>query len=107
MFANDANFGEKSVATGVWATMKAKTKSGMGVRTRTTRKKRKSRGRQSRQYRVLPGAKRGGFHPLLLPALSAIGALAGGVTGNTKAVNDAQWYKITLFVQITVQVVIF
>ena len=94
VFANDATFGEKAAATGVWTVMKAKTKLGMGVRRRigerrrrTTGRKRKSRGQRRR---VLPIAKRGGFLPLLLPALSAIGALAGGAAGITKAVNDAK-----------------
>ena len=94
VFANDATFGEKADATGVWTVMKAKTKLGMGVRRRrrgerrrTTGRKRKSRGQRRR---VLPIAKRGGFLPLLLPALSAIGALAGGAAGITKAVNDAK-----------------
>ena len=53
VFANDATFGEKADATGVWTVMKAKTKLGMGMGRRrrrgeggrkTTRQKRKSRG---------------------------------------------------------------
>ena len=97
VFANNATFGEKAAATGVLITMKAKTKLGMGTkrrrrttRRRTTRRKRKSRGQRFQQYRALPRAKRGGFLPLLLPALSAIGALAGGAAGITKAVNNAK-----------------
>ena len=95
VFANDATFGEKATATGVWATMKAKTKLGMGMR-RTKRKQRKS-GRKHpqrrRRHRNLRVAKRGGFLqflPFVLPALSAIGALAGGAAGITKAVNDSK-----------------
>ena len=89
VFANDATFSEKATATGVWATMKAKTKLGMGMR-RTKRKQRKS-GRKHpqrrRRHRNLRVAKRGGFLqflPFVLPALSAIGALAGGAAGITK-----------------------
>ena len=95
VFANDATFGEKATATGVWATMKAKTKLCMGMRN-TKRKQRKS-GRKhpqrQRRHRNLRVAKRGGFLqflPFVLPALSAIGALAGGAAGITKAVNDSK-----------------
>ena len=95
IFANDATFGEKAAATGVWATMKAKTKLGLGM-TRTKDKQRKSRRKhpeRRRRHRNLPVAKRGGFLqflPFVLPALSAIGALAGGAAGITKAVNDSK-----------------
>ncbi|KYQ47516.1 hypothetical protein ALC60_13457, partial [Trachymyrmex zeteki] len=55
--ARDSTFGERTAATAVWAAMKAKTKLGMGPKTR----KRKSK-------RILPIAKRGG-----LPYSSAAG----------------------------------
>ena len=94
VFANNETFGEKATAIGVWATMKAKIKLGMGMRTK--RKQRKS-GRKypqrRRRHRNLRVAKRGGFLPFLpfvLPALSAIEALAGGAAGITKAVKDAK-----------------
>ena len=97
VFANDATFGEKAAAIGVWATMKAKTKLSMGMR-RKKRKQRKSGKkhlplRRRRRHRNLRVAKRGGFLqflPYVLPALSAIGALAGGAAGMTKVVNDSK-----------------
>ena len=95
IFANDATFGEKAAATGVWATMKVKTKLGMCMR-RKKRKQRKS-GRKHpqlrRRHRNLRVAKRVGFLQFLLfvlSALSAIGALAGGAAGITKVVNDSK-----------------
>lgn len=47
-------------------------------------------GAKRRSTRMLPVAKRGGFLPLLLPALSAIGALSGGAAGIYKTINDAR-----------------
>lgn len=109
--AGDSTLGERAIATAVWAAMRAKTKLGMGTRGRRqvrnthVRSKKKKKGTKRRKgggknrttggikrrrMRVLPVAKRGGFIPLLLPALSAIGALTGGAAGVYKAVNDAK-----------------
>lgn len=84
--AKDAKVGEKLTAAVVWAAMKAKRKLGMGLKKRG--KKQKKNGK-----RTLPIAKRGGFLPLLLPALSAIGALTGGTAGVIKTINDAKAAK--------------
>ena len=78
--AKDSSFGERAAATAVWAAMKAKTKLGMGLKTRKTRKRKTAR-------RILPAAKRGGFLPIL-PVLGALGSLIGGAAGVAKAVND-------------------
>ncbi|KYQ59127.1 hypothetical protein ALC60_01855 [Trachymyrmex zeteki] len=58
--------------------MKAKTKFGMGLKTR----KRKSK-------RILPIAKRGVILPIL-PLLGVLGSLVGGAAGVAKAVNDSK-----------------
>ena len=79
--AKDSTLGERAAATAVWATMKAKTKLGMGMAKRKMKKKVKKR--------LLPVAKRGGILPLL-PLLGVIGSLAGGAAGVAKAVNDAK-----------------
>ena len=63
--------------------MKAKTKIGMGMKTKT----RKRTPKRASQKRILPVAKRGGILPLL-PLLGILGSLAGGVAGIAKAVND-------------------
>ena len=64
-------------ATAVWAAMKAKTKIGMGLKT----KKKKSK-------RILLTAKRGDVLPVLL-LLSVLGSLVGGVAGIAKTINDS------------------
>ncbi|KYN06981.1 hypothetical protein ALC62_02057 [Cyphomyrmex costatus] len=69
---------ERAAATAVWPAMKAKTKMGMGLKT----KKRKSK-------RILPIAKRGGILPVL-PLLGVLGSLVGGAAGVAKAVNDSR-----------------
>ena len=79
--AKDSTLGERAAATAIWATMKAKTKLGMGMVIRKMKKKVKKR--------LLPVAKRGGILPLL-PLLGVIGSLAGGAAGVAKAVNDAK-----------------
>lgn len=84
--AKDATFGEKATAAAVWAAMKTKTKLGMGLK----KKKSNDNSGKKKKKRALPIAKRGGFLPFLLPALSAIGALTGGAAGVAKAVNDAK-----------------
>lgn len=86
--SKDAKIGEKLAAAVVWTTMKAKTKLGMGLK--------KSRKQKKNYKRTLPIAKRGGFLPFLLPALSAIGALTGGTAGVIKTINDAKAAKKVL-----------
>lgn len=85
--SKDATIGEKLSAIIVWTAMKAKTKLGMGLREKRSQKKKKN------NKRILPIAKRGGFLPFLLPALSAIGALTGGTAGVIKTINDAKAAK--------------
>ncbi|KYQ57309.1 hypothetical protein ALC60_03729, partial [Trachymyrmex zeteki] len=75
--ARDSTLGERAAATAVWAAMKAKTKFGMGLKTR----KRKSK--------ILPIAKRGSVLPIL-PLLGVLGSLVGGAAGVAKAVNDSK-----------------
>ncbi|CAH1981675.1 unnamed protein product [Acanthoscelides obtectus] len=103
-FASDSSFGERMAALGVAGAMKAKKKMGFGLRKHRTqqRKKRlnkmgkglrkKSPKSQSskRRLRILPLPKTGGFLPLLLPILGALGALGGGAASIAKAVNDAK-----------------
>ena len=81
--ARDSTLGERGAATAIWATMKAKTKIGMGMKTKT----RKRTSKRASQKRILPVAKRGGILPLL-PLLGVLGSLAGGAAGIAKAVND-------------------
>lgn len=88
--SKDATVGEKLSSAVVWTIMKAKTKLGMGLRKRRQQKKKKN------GKRILPIAKRGGFLPFLLPALSAIGALTGGTAGVIKTINDAKAAKKVL-----------
>ncbi|KYN00152.1 hypothetical protein ALC62_09086 [Cyphomyrmex costatus] len=76
--ARDSSLTERAAATAVWAAMKAKTKMGMGLKT----KKRKSK-------RILPIAKRGGILPVL-PLLGVLGSLVDGAAGVAKAVNDSR-----------------
>ncbi|KYQ49755.1 hypothetical protein ALC60_11157 [Trachymyrmex zeteki] len=70
------DFGERAAATAVWAAMKAKTKIGMGSKTKKPTKK-----------RTLPIAKRGGIIPIL-PLLGVVGSLVSGAAGVAKAIND-------------------
>ncbi|KAJ8912228.1 hypothetical protein NQ315_009052 [Exocentrus adspersus] len=81
--SKDASLGEKSAAWAITNTMKAKRKLGMGLN-------KKPKGRKRRQKRIIPIPKQGGFLPLLLPILGALGALGGGAAGIAKAVNDAK-----------------
>src|SRR5436190_4946105 len=79
--ARDSTFGERAAATAVWTAMKAKTKFGMGLKTKKSIKRTKKR--------ILPIAKRGGIL-LFLPLLGVLGSLAGGAPGVAKAVNDSK-----------------
>lgn len=83
--ARDSTFGEKTAATAVWAAMKAKTKFGMGMKTKNSSTKKK----KPVKKRILPIAKRGGILPML-PLLGVLGSLAGGAAGIAKAVNDSK-----------------
>jgi len=71
--ARDLTLGERTAAAAVWAAMKAKTKIGMGLKTKKKKVK-----------RILPIAKRGGILPIL-PLLGILGSLAGGAA---RMVND-------------------
>ena len=77
--ARDSTLGERAAATAVWAAMKAKTKIGMGMKTK----------KKTTKKRILPVAKRGGVLPIL-PMLGALGSLIGGAAGVAKAVNDGK-----------------
>jgi len=73
----DSTLGERAAAAVVWAAMKAKTKIGMGWK---TKKKRKVK-------RILAIAKRDGILPIL-PLLGILDLLAGGAAGISKMVNE-------------------
>lgn len=81
--ARDSTLGERAAAAAVWAAMKAKTKIGMGLKT----KKKKKPLKRATNKRILPVAKRGGILPIL-PLLGVLGSLVGGAAGVAKAVND-------------------
>lgn len=72
LFAQDASLGEKATTATVWAAMRAKTKLGIGMKIKGNRK---AKGKVKKR-RTLLVAKRGGFLPPLLPALSAVGRVA-------------------------------
>jgi len=80
IIARNSTLRERAAAAAVWAAMKAKTKIGMGMKTKVTKKKTK---------RVLPTAKRGGILPIL-PMLGALGSLIGGAASVAKAVSDSK-----------------
>jgi len=84
IIARDSTLGERAAATAVWAAMKAKTKIGMGMKTKTTRTK-----KNMAKKRILPTAKRGGVLPIL-PMLGALGSLIGGAAGVAKTVSDSK-----------------
>jgi len=79
IIARNSTLGERAVAAAVWAAMKAKTKIGMGMKTK----------KKTAKKRVLPTAKRGGILPILL-MLGALGSLIGGGAGVAKAVSDSK-----------------
>lgn len=85
LHASDASIGEKIAALGTAAIMGAKRKLGMSMKKSQTKK-----GKGLRRKRIIPTPKRGGFLPLLLPILGALGALGGSAAGIAKAVNDAK-----------------
>lgn len=90
--AKDSGLGEKAAAWVVTNTMKAKRKLGLGLRKLKLKKGKGIRTKRIKK-RVIPIPKRGGFLPLLLPILGALGALGGGAAGIAKAVNDAKANK--------------
>jgi len=77
IIAKNSTLGKRAAAAAVWAAMKAKTKIGMGVKTKKKTK------------RLLPTAKRGGIL-LILPMLGALGSLIGGAAGVAKAISDSK-----------------
>lgn len=86
--ANDSSLGEKSASLLVAGIMKGKRKLGMGI------KATKGGKLKIKKKRIIrPPKKLGGFLPLILPILAAIGALAGGSAGIAKAVNDSRASK--------------
>jgi Phospholipase A2-like domain len=108
--SKDASLGEKAAAWLVTNTMKAKRKLGMGlvkkaIKPKTGGKMNKS-GKVNKsgalrkvkipKTRIIPIPKRGGFLPLLFPALAALGALGGGAAGIATAVNKAKADKALL-----------
>lgn len=86
--AKDSTFGEKVAAVAITGIMKGKRKLGMGVK---TQKGGKLKLKKKRIIRT--PSKIGGFLPLLLPILGALGALGGGAAGIAKAVNDIKVSK--------------
>ncbi|KYQ52679.1 hypothetical protein ALC60_08211 [Trachymyrmex zeteki] len=77
--AKDSTFGERAAATAVWVAMKAKTKIGMGLKTK----------KKPMKKRILSIAKRSSIIPIpILPLLGVIGSLIGGAAGVAKAIND-------------------
>lgn len=103
MQASDASWGEKLAALGITGAMKAKQTLGMGLKRRKKKQRKSKKGgllnfgvkktAAKKKRRIIPTPKRGGFLPLLLPILGAIGALGGGAAGIAKAVNDAKANK--------------
>ena len=83
--ARDSALSERAAAAAVWAAMKAKTKIGMGMKS----KKKTTTGKKTTKKRILPTAKRGGALPFL-PMLGALGSLIVGATSVAKAVNDSK-----------------
>ncbi|KAJ8914428.1 hypothetical protein NQ315_017524 [Exocentrus adspersus] len=104
--SQDTSLGEKTAALFVANIMKAKRKLGMGVRLKKkgdSRRRSKVKERKGirkwsnthlrKRKRVIPpppALREGGFLPLLLPIL---GALGGGVAGIVKAVHNAKANK--------------
>jgi len=81
--ARDSALSERAAAA-AWAAIKAKTKIGMG-----TKSKKKTTSKKVTKKRILPTAKRGGAL-LFLPMLGALGSLIGGAGSVAKAVNDSK-----------------
>jgi len=82
--ARDSALSERAAAAAVWAAMKAKTKIGMGMKS----KKKTTRKKATKKW-ILPTTKRGGELPFL-PMLGALESLIGGAASVAKAVNDSK-----------------
>lgn len=85
--SGDSSIGERIAALGVAGTMKAKVAVGGGVK-RSKGGKKTSKGKGKR--RIAPPKKVGGFLPLLLAGLGALGSLAGGGAAIARSVNAAK-----------------
>ena len=82
--ASDSTLSERAAAAAVWAGMKAKTKIGMGMKS-----KKKTMRKEEMKKRILPTAKQGGALSFL-PMLCALEFLIGGAASVAKAVNDSK-----------------
>lgn len=94
--AGDASVGEKLAALGVAGVMKAKVVMGAGLKKRYGCKTKKNKNKKKKKTarkggrRIRTPKKVGGFLPLLLAGLGALGSAAGGAAGIAKAVNEAK-----------------
>lgn len=102
--AKDSSIGERIAALGVAGVMKGKVAMGAGLRRKGKGKMAQSKRKASKKSkgkrkggknkktgrRLRTPKKVGGFLPLLLPILGALGALAGGGAGIAKTVIDAK-----------------
>jgi len=80
--ARNSSLSERTAAATVWAAMKAKTKIGMGMKSKKMMRK------KAMKKRILPTAKRRRLP--FLPMLGALGSLIGGTASVAKAVNDSK-----------------
>lgn len=93
--SSDSPIGEKMAALGIKGAMKIKRKLGMGLKKKIRKRggalmKHPKKKKTPRKERLIPSPKKGGFLPLLLPLLGALGAVGGGAASIAKAVNDAK-----------------
>lgn len=86
--SKDAKLGEKAAAWLITSAMKGKRKLGMGLKPR--KQKSKKGGSLKKKKRIIKAPRKGGFLPLLLPLLGAIGALGGGGAAIASAINKAK-----------------
>lgn len=92
--AKDASLGERIAALGVTGIMKTKRKLGMGLKKQKTKRGKGIKVKKSKKKRIIKTPKKfGGFLPLLLPILGAIGALGGGAATIARTVNEAKAAK--------------
>jgi len=83
IITRNSTLGERAAAAAVWAAKKAKTKIGIGLKTKVKTKK------KTAKKRVFPTAKRGGILPIL-PILGTLGSLIDGTAGVAKAISDSK-----------------